>query len=88
MWPIKYLLIAFMQISVNLIVTYAWNDIIGPNYAYTSDSQKAKLAKLIPFADPTDYEIHITWSDKTIISALGNTGWLSDIDKYDDCIGE
>ena len=69
-------------------LTYAWNDIIGPNYAYTSDSQKAKLAKLIPFADPTDYEIHITWSDKTIISALRNTGWLSDIDKYDDCIGE
>lgn len=50
-------------------MTYTWNDIIDPNFMYDSDSKKAKLAEWIPFADPTDYIIRITWSEDLTVQA-------------------
>ena len=62
-------------------MTYTWNDRIDPNFMYFSDSKKAEFAKKIPLANPTDYTIRITWSDKAVIKAKPtwynrNTGWL------------
>ena len=62
-------------------LTYTWNDKIDPNVIYESDSKKAEYAKSIPFANPTDYTIRITWTDKTIIRAKQtwyswDSGWL------------
>ena len=61
------------NITYNL--TYTWNDIIDPNFMYDSDSKKAAFAKKIPFANPTDYTISISWTDKTVIKA--NPGWFN-----------
>lgn len=47
---------------------YTWNDVMDPfPEAYTSDAQKAEVAKMIPGANPQDFEFHVSWSDKTII---------------------
>ena len=67
--------------NVTYDLTYTWNDIIDPNFMYSSDSKKAEFAKSIPFANPTDYTIHISWSDKSVIKAKPswknrNRGWL------------
>ena len=67
--------------DVTYKLTYTWNDKIDPNFMYYSDSKKAEFAKSIPFANPTDYTIRITWSDKTVIKAKPtwynwNSGWL------------
>lgn len=60
-------------------LTYQWNDRIDPNFTYTSDSKKAKFAKSIPYAKPTDYTIRIRWSDKSVLNNSGvfTSGWLS-----------
>lgn len=50
--------------------TCTWNDIIDPNLSYSSDKQKAEFAKSIPFANPTDYTISITWND-TFVENVG-----------------
>lgn len=50
--------------------TCTWNDVMDPNFQYDSDIEKANLAKKIPFADPTDYVISITWED-TFVENLG-----------------
>jgi len=62
-------------------LTYTWNDKIDPNFIYSSDRKKAEFAEKIPFADPTDYIIRISWTDKTGIKANPgifnwNSGWL------------
>lgn len=61
-------------------LTYTWNDLIDPNFNYESDSIKAEFAKSIPFADPTDYYIQISWSDASYIydkDFRKGYGWLS-----------
>lgn len=64
----------------NAIVSfsYQWNDKIDPNFIYITDSKKAKFAESIPFADPTDYIIRITWSDVSVLDSNGNfiSRWL------------
>lgn len=67
--------------DVTYDLNYTWNDKIDPNFIYESDSKKAEYAKSIPFANPTDYTIRITWTDKTIIRAKQtwyswDSGWL------------
>jgi len=68
--------------NVTYDLTYTWNDMIDPNFMYDSDSKKAEFAKKIPFADPTDYYISISWDDKTVIKSKPgwfnwNSGWLA-----------
>lgn len=55
--------------KVTYQLTYTWNDIIDPNFIYESDSKKAKFAKNIPFAKPTDYIIRIKWSEVFTVEA-------------------
>ena len=47
-------------------LTYTWNDIMDPNPQYSSDIAKAKFAKFIPLANPTDYIVAISWHDVSI----------------------
>ncbi len=61
---------------------YQWNDIMDPNFDYTTDIQIAEFAKKIPFANPTDFNMHIIWRNTTVIrkeeSLLWkNSGWLN-----------
>ncbi len=61
--------------NVTYDLKYTWNDIINPNLEYSSDYVKSEFAKSIPFADPKDYAIRISWNDKTVIKA--NPGWFN-----------
>ena len=60
-------------------LTYTWNDIIDPNFIYATDSRKAQFAKSIPFANPTDYIIRISWDDTSVLSSDDEftSGWLA-----------
>ena len=65
------------NVIYNLV--YTWNDIIDPNYDYGSDRAKAEFAGKIPFANPTDYKISISWDDVTVINTddmKQSSGWL------------
>ena len=53
--------------DVNCDLTLIWNDMIDPNFQYTSDKKKAEFAKHIPFANPTNYYIQINWQDSFVI---------------------
>lgn len=55
---------------------------MDPNFIYDSDSKKAHSVKSISGANPTDYELSIFWSNKTIIKVKPglfnwNSGWFS-----------
>ena len=61
--------------DVTYELTCTWNDMIDPNFKYTSDQKKAALAQWIPFADPTDYYIAITWTvSGTMRTGIGGGG--------------
>lgn len=77
-----------IYVNITYDLTYTWNDKIDPDYSYNSDSIKAKVAKLIPFARSTDYVMRITFSDKTVISSSGSSGWLADMVVNTECIDE
>lgn len=70
------------------MMTYAWNDIIDPNFMYDTDIEKSNVAKENGLFTPEDYEIHLTWYDTTIIRAREgsmfwqkNLGWLKNWNK-------
>jgi RHS repeat-associated protein len=65
--------------KVAFVMTYQWNDKIDPNFQYSSDRQKSRLARLIPFAHPKNYNIHISWTDRSVMNSKGQyiDGWLS-----------
>ena len=48
--------------NITYDIRCTWNDMINPNYSYTSDSKKATLAKFIPFSTCKDYRISISWT--------------------------
>ena len=51
---------------------------------YSTDKWKSEFAHL--FADPQDYQIHITWHDTTVIYADGTSeGWLAGENVTNDC---
>ena len=64
--------------SATIDFTYQWNDIIDPNLSYSTDKAKAQLANGIPFANPTDYIIRISWSNIAALDTNGNytSGWF------------
>lgn len=51
--------------------TCEWNDIIDPNYQYSSDMAKVNIAYKIPFANPTDYTIKISWNETRVDNING-----------------
>ena len=48
---------------ITVKVECTWNDIMDPNFNYSSDKKKAQLAKQLPFVDPTDFTIRIKWTE-------------------------
>ena len=64
---------------INYDVTCTWNDIMDPNYQYESDQLKDEIAHLIPFANPTDYVVSITWNDRFIDYITGTSVPLHDL---------
>ena len=74
--------------DITYMMTYAWNDIIDPNFMYSTDIEKSNAAKENGFFTPKDYEIHLTWYDTTIIREREgemfwqkNSGWLRNWNK-------
>ena len=74
--------------DITYMMTYAWNDIIDPNFMYATDIEKSNAAKENGFFTPKDYEIHLTWYDTTIIREREgemfwqkNSGWLRNWNK-------
>ncbi|MBQ0897318.1 hypothetical protein KBX37_30360, partial [Micromonospora sp. U56] len=53
--------------TVEVFGQYTWNDIIDPNYNYTTDQQKNQWAEIISFGMADPYNIHITWHALTIV---------------------
>ena len=70
--------------AATISLTCRWNDIIDPNFYYTTDSAKAQFANSIPFANPTDYIIRISWNDISTTDESGDfaTGWLANEWEY------
>ncbi|HVS70253.1 MAG TPA: hypothetical protein VHQ47_03245 [Phycisphaerae bacterium] len=54
--------------SVALSLDYTWNDIIDPNYRYSSDPMKASMGRAISHGKAKDYTIKVKWhEDATLI---------------------
>jgi hypothetical protein len=49
--------------QINVEILWAtWHDRIDQNYKYPTDSQKMKIARMIPFSKRKDYPIHIRFA--------------------------
>ena len=58
---------------------YIWNDRMDPNFMYSSDKWKAKVANIITMGNAKPFLVKISWDDKTVIDKQGGRcGWLSD----------
>ncbi|CDE43491.1 putative uncharacterized protein [Clostridium sp. CAG:411] len=47
-------------------LSFVWNDIIDPNYAYPTDKMKAKLAQTLAGDLPTDYIVKVKWKTNVL----------------------
>ncbi|MBR1757709.1 MAG: RHS repeat-associated core domain-containing protein, partial [Lachnospiraceae bacterium] len=56
----------YIKRHYNDIIEYdlrcTWNDMIDPNFKYSSDKAKSDFAHSIPFVNPTDYYIAVKWN--------------------------
>ena len=48
-----------------------WHDAIDPNFVYATDRAKASFAQTIPFADPQNYNLIVSWEDIYIENSEG-----------------
>ena len=67
------------ETSYGCDMTYTWNDEIDPNFSYSSDSIKDQIAQAITHGRCEPYNIHITWSDYSVIGYTEEdevSGWL------------
>ena len=60
--------------TVTMKMEYTWNDIIDPNPQYHTDNWKNAVAEVITLGKADPYEIHIGWSETTImkLDSYGN----------------
>jgi hypothetical protein len=58
--------------NVTFSLAYTWNDIIDPNLKYKTDKDKSSFAKIITLGMATPYNIHITWTQTTIVHLNSN----------------
>lgn len=58
--------------TVRLDMSYTWNDVIDPNPQYATDQWKNTIAETITLGQADPYEIHITWSETTIVELDAN----------------
>jgi hypothetical protein len=57
-------------------LTFTWNDIIDPNYNYTTDQIKSKIGNVLSLGQAADYKIKIEWFSLSEISSDGQVkGW-------------
>jgi hypothetical protein len=63
--------------TVTMDMTYTWNDIMDPNPIYSTDVEKAEDAQNIPFANPSDFEFHLTWQETTVVQLDANGNVIS-----------
>jgi hypothetical protein len=67
--------------EVTLDSGYTWNDIIDPNYEYTTDQKKSKVAEIITLGQADPYDMHITWHGRTTVVVAAN-GKVLDMKGY------
>ena len=58
---------------MTLNMEYRWNDVIDPNPQYSTDRWKSGIAEIVTLGQADPYNIHISWSETTVIE-LGNSG--------------
>jgi WXG100 family type VII secretion target len=51
---------------------YTWNDIIDPNPNYATDNWKSKVAEVISLGQAESYEMHVGWSERTVVNLDSN----------------
>lgn len=61
------------NVTANLF--FEWNDVIDPNFYYSTDAEKAQLAKQLPGAIPTDYILKIGWTYKVNLVKVAPAWW-------------
>ncbi len=63
--------------TVRMKMTYTWNDVIDPNPKYSTDRWKSTIAEIVTLGQADAYEIHIAWSETTVIQLDANGNPLS-----------
>lgn len=64
--------------DISFTSCFVWNDIIDPNFYYTSDKIKARFGWFVSLGRARNYVIRIYWSDVSVLSKYGKwkSGWL------------
>ena len=64
--------------DISFTSCFVWNDIIDPNFNYSSDQIKAKFGWVVSLRKAKNYIIRIYWSDVSVLSKYGTwkSGWL------------
>ena len=68
--------------TVTLNMEYRWNDVIDPNPQYSTDRWKSGIAEMVTLGQADPYEIHIGWSETTVIE-LDRSGNVESISNQD-----
>jgi WXG100 family type VII secretion target len=58
--------------TVTMNMDYTWNDVIDPNPQYVTDNWKSQIAEIITLGQADPYEIHISWSETTVVHLDAN----------------
>jgi len=64
--------------TVTLNMDYRWNDVIDPNPQYSTDRWKSTIAEVVTMGQADAYDIHIGWSETTVIQ-LDSSGNVTSI---------
>ena len=67
--------------EVRVSATYTWNDIIDPNYQYSTDRWKSAIAEAITLGRADPYRIKILWPAETVIK-LDRAGNVVAVEGY------
>jgi RHS repeat-associated protein len=67
--------------EVTVAGRYIWNDNIDPNFQYSTDRWKSRLAEIITLGQADPYSIKITWSSATTVT-LDHQGNVLSIKGY------
>jgi hypothetical protein len=64
--------------TVTMDMQYRWNDVIDPNPQYSTDRWKSTIAEIITLGQADPYDIHIGWSETTVVE-LDSSGNVTSI---------
>jgi hypothetical protein len=68
---------------VHYYLSYRWNDMIDPNFQYSTDAVKAAFADAISGGTAAAYRISITWSGEAVVT-VGVNGEVLSISQVSD----